>query len=192
MGRRPGTRAVERPPLDRARIIAITCSILVQALVLAALLQVSRPTTSPGSPDQVIEVTFISRSTAPRSVAPANAARPAERAVPVDPGRVATSQHAPSNDRKAPDAAPAALDLQLVAPPTRFADARRHAFSADQAMTLDAPERLRLEFHDTSIGGRLQAMGMRRDCGELRSALASHPESTESILAAMRTRGCRI
>ncbi|MGP1609283.1 MAG: hypothetical protein ACTS5G_01155 [Burkholderiales bacterium] len=52
--------------------------------------------------------------------------------------------------------------------------------------------RLQIRMLDTSLGGRLQGMAQSRICGELRSALTRHWESTASIMSAIQRHGCAI
>jgi hypothetical protein len=180
----------------RAKLAALAVTVGLHFFFVAGLLRVTHASLDGVTQDQdAIQVIFISRpSSVLHQVPSTQAVAPRQR--------TAALRQSPDLERQ-PKAISPMDDQPNVAstiPPTRLdfsivpaeIDFRRNPIERPALVMEATPSRLQVRMLDRSFGGRLNAMTQRRACGELRAALATHSESTASIMQAMQRRGCAI
>lgn len=183
------------------RIGAWLAALAVNALVIACLIEAT-PTfeTQPMESQAAVLVVFL--STRPD---------PAEKLTPARRGTSPTRANATSPKKQARASAPT-MTIDSIAVPvdahepvvgdswsTPYAstpdEVERETFEPDLLRPRVSPmpatvDRMRLTFHDTSLVGRMKAMGRLSACRELKSALSANPASASAILATMHEYGC--
>lgn len=178
------------------QLIAVLAVIGIHALLLLVLAGTDGYPASPTHPqDARIALLLLDRPDieVPRSSATARSTRiPVTREAddaPSTPSRAvgfAAPREAPALSM--PSTPEAALDLSVRAPEIQFSThSLRRPVSSHFAT---AAPLLRLTFEDASLIGKMAGMSKRMACSELQHALASHPESAESIVNTMKQRGC--
>lgn len=90
--------------------------------------------------------------------------------------------------RSMANATDTALDLSVEASAIEFSAHSLQRPVSPQFAT--AAPLLQLRFEDPSLIGKMARMSRNVTCSELQHALASHPESAESIVNTMKQRGC--
>jgi hypothetical protein len=187
------------------RIAAGVTALTVNALVIAYVAYAMRPAwTEPGRAEQVVQVVFLPPAAedkprskpsqarlpiASRENKPPAARLPLHPVIP-NPG-VLQVVMSPS-----PNSAPTLTADDWSVPPSLPVGEAKNAFAHNPLVRRPGPmqasvKRLRLTFHDRSMGGLLKAMSRNAACHELSSALSSNPASANAILESMKDWGCR-
>ncbi|PJK09238.1 hypothetical protein CO608_07020 [Lysobacteraceae bacterium NML08-0793] len=192
------------PLPDKTKIVAWLVALSVNAVFVLQLARPDRARPLPIASPQRVQLYFIS----PIKPAPPVAPLPNTAQAPSTPQSKPQLKPPPR-----PQVSTAALDTEKSAPAANpasdmvddgFAGATKQTpgqstpgenFAPDPLRRRPAPmtattERLRLDFRDSSLGGRLRSISQAGICKELRAQLASQPASASVILASLSRHGC--
>lgn len=185
------------------RVAAGVIALAINALVIAYIAYAMRPGwTEPKVAEQVIQVVFLppAAEDKPRIkpqvrhlIASRASNPPAARRLPRHPV-IASPRALQVVTSSSPKSTPTltADDWSVPAPASAGEATFAHNPLARRPRPMQASaDRLRLTFHDRSIGGRLKEMSRNAACRELSAALSTNPASANAILASMNDWGCR-
>jgi len=180
--------------IEPANILALAISVLVQGCLVAVLLDKASLPGNHEREELIVRATFIAVPT------PAGTPAATKRMSRTSDGRTArplVRRHAyapmptrldiPPADTTLPSATGNTLNLSIPAAPMAF---ERDILDRPGVPAQAAVSRLHVRIQDRSLAGRLNSLSKRRNCGELRAALSTHPESTAAIMGAMEQQGC--
>ena len=182
--------------VEPSNVVALCISLLAQVCLVTVLLDKASLPRDQGVGELTVRATFITPPARAKTLleknkrAPRRWARRTTRAsvlrhlpgaVPAEPRGIAIGLAAPKT--------PGALDLSTQAVPLTF---ERNMLDRPGLVAEPAPSQLHVAMQDRSLAGRLRSLSKRRNCGELRAALSTRPESTAAILNAMERQGCDV